>query len=141
MRMSREVVGDVVLVNDAYNANPRSMEAAILELSARLCTGRRVMVLGDMLELGQLSAELHHEVGRLAADAALDQLILVGDLTRATAAGALEAGMSPDRVLHFDDVDEGIARAPGLVREGDVVLIKGSRATGLDRLVERLAGE
>lgn len=64
--------------------------------------------------------------------------MLVGDLTRAAAAGALEGGLPAERVIHLDDTDEAITRVPPLLAGGDVVLVKGSRRTGLDRLVKHL---
>ncbi|MFT5049941.1 MAG: UDP-N-acetylmuramoyl-tripeptide--D-alanyl-D-alanine ligase [Chlamydiales bacterium] len=137
-RMERIEAGGFTIFDDSYNANPDSARASVRVLAGLHGHGRRVLVLADMLELGEFAAEMHHEVGRLATEAGIDLLILLGDLTRATAAGALEAGMKPDQVIHIADVDEGLTQVPGLVREGDVVLIKGSRAMGLDRLVGRL---
>jgi UDP-N-acetylmuramoyl-tripeptide--D-alanyl-D-alanine ligase len=99
---------------------------------------RRVLVLGDMLELGRLAAELHFEIGVEAAKNNVDLLIVVGELTRATAAGALENGMPRERVVHVSDTAEALARVPSLLHDGDVVLVKGSRMTGLDQLVRHL---
>jgi UDP-N-acetylmuramyl pentapeptide synthase len=99
---------------------------------------RRVLVLGDMLELGELSGELHKSVGEYAAGGGIDVLLLVGELTAATAAGALEAGFAPENLFHVASTEEAIARAAGIFGDGDVVLVKGSRRTGLDRLVTHL---
>jgi UDP-N-acetylmuramoyl-tripeptide--D-alanyl-D-alanine ligase len=99
---------------------------------------RRVLVLGDMLELGNAAGELHFEIGAEAAKSGLDLLVLVGELTRASAAGALETGLAPERVVHVADTDEALALVPPLLSSGDVVLVKGSRRTGLDRLVKHL---
>jgi len=138
-RMERIEAGGFTIFDDSYNANPDSARASVRVLAGLHGHARRVLVLADMLELGDFAAEMHHEVGRLAREARIDLLILVGELTCATAAGALEAGMRPDQVIHMKDVDEGMTQVPGLIREGDVVLIKGSRAMGLDRLVGHLA--
>jgi UDP-N-acetylmuramoyl-tripeptide--D-alanyl-D-alanine ligase len=135
-RLERIEVGGMVLFDDSYNANPESARASVRVLAGFHGHARRVLVLGDMLELGDFSAELHHGVGRLAAEAGLDLVVLVGELSRATAAGALEGGLAPDRVLHFDDTDQVVQAVPQLLREGDVVLVKGSRRLGLDRVVE-----
>ena len=99
---------------------------------------RRVLVLGDMLELGDLAAELHHAIGVEAAKSGIDLLVLVGELTRASAAGALESGLPEERVVHVESTDEAIQTVGRYLRDGDVVLVKGSRRTGLDRLVNHI---
>lgn len=138
-RMERiELPGGITLFDDSYNANPDSARASVRVLTGVHGHARRVLVLGDMLELGELSAELHHEVGRLAAEAGVDQLWLVGDLTRATAAGALEAGLPADRVLHWPDRTAACEAITSLLHDGDVVLVKASRGSGLDRLVTHI---
>ncbi|MDF1798737.1 MAG: UDP-N-acetylmuramoyl-tripeptide--D-alanyl-D-alanine ligase [Planctomycetota bacterium] len=126
------------LVDDSYNANPTSARAAVRVLAGMHGHDRRVLILGDMLELGEFAAELHHEVGRAAAEAGIDRLILIGDLTRAAAAGALEGGMGPSQVLHFASRDEAEAGLYNLVGVGDVVLVKGSRGMALERIVGAL---
>jgi UDP-N-acetylmuramoyl-tripeptide--D-alanyl-D-alanine ligase len=133
-----ELAGGVTLYDDSYNANPDSARAAVRVLSGLHGAGRRVLVLGDMLELGSDAPELHHGIGCDAAQAGLDLLLLVGELTRATAAGALECGLAPEAVVHLGTLEEALERAPGLLRAGDVVLVKGSRRMGLDRLVGAL---
>ena len=145
-RMERLVLAlpggaDVVLYDDSYNANPESTRASLRVLRGMHGHARRVLVLGDMLELGERSAELHHAIGVEAARANLDLLCLVGDLVRATGAGALEAGLSPASVVHVDDASEACRVVPTLLRSGDVALVKASRGVGLDRLVAHLAGE
>lgn len=140
-RMERIDAHGFTVFDDSYNANPDSARASVRVLSGLHGHARRVFVLGDMHELGELSEEMHREVGALAAEAKLDLLVLIGEQTRASAAGARGAGMDPDKILSFDDIDRGIDEVPGLVQDGDVVLVKGSRATGLDRLVERLTAE
>ncbi|MEO6710325.1 MAG: cyanophycin synthetase, partial [Planctomycetota bacterium] len=124
--------------DDTYNANPESARAGLRVLAGLHGHKRRVVILGDMLELGPRAPELHHAMGRDAAEAGIDQLLLVGELTRASAAGALEAGMSPARVQHLGGRDEALAAIDQLIRHGDVVLVKGSNAMGMDRVVRRL---
>jgi UDP-N-acetylmuramyl pentapeptide synthase len=128
----------ITLVDDSYNANPDSARAAVRVLEGLHGAGRRVMVLGDMLELGQDAPELHHQIGCAAARANIDLLLLVGETTRATAAGALECGLAPERVLHLGTPAQALERIADLVRAGDIVLVKGSRRMGLDQLVDRL---
>jgi len=137
-RLERIEVRGMTLFDDSYNANPESARASVRVLAGQHGHARRVLVLGEMLELGEFGAELHHEIGVHAAEAGVDMLLLVGELTRATAAGALEGGLPADRVVHFDDLHDALEVVPTLLRDGDVALVKGSRATGLDRLVERL---
>jgi UDP-N-acetylmuramoyl-tripeptide--D-alanyl-D-alanine ligase len=137
-RMERRRFGDLTVFDDSYNANPDSARAAVRVLEGLHGSGRRVLVLGDMLELGDDAPELHHQIGCAAARADIDLLLLVGETTRATAAGALECGMAPERVLHLGSPAEALERIAGLVRAGDIVLVKGSRRMGLDALVDRL---
>ncbi|MCC7015279.1 MAG: UDP-N-acetylmuramoyl-tripeptide--D-alanyl-D-alanine ligase [Planctomycetes bacterium] len=137
-RMERHEVGHVVLFDDTYNANPESARAAVRFLAGLHGKGRRVLVLGDMLELGANAPELHHAVGRDAASAGIDLLVLVGELVRATAAGALEAGMNANRVVHLENADSATNEMGALLRQGDTVLLKASRRVGLDRVVDHL---
>ena len=97
---------------------------------------RRVLVLGDMLELGERSAEFHREVGIEAALAGISMLVAVGDLAASAAQGAVDGGLAS--VVHLETADDAVRRLPALVRAGDVVLVKGSHNAGLDRLVQAL---
>jgi len=136
MRMSREVVGDVTLVNDAYNANPRSMEAAILELSVRPCLGRRVAVLGDMLELGETSREHHEALGRKVANAAIDLLWAIGPMGEALVREARRLGMRAESIAWHPSVEEALGDPAFEPRPGDAWLFKASRGLALERVVE-----
>lgn len=140
-RMERIELGGLTLFDDSYNANPESALASVRVLTGLHGYERRVLVLGEMLELGDLAAELHHRIGGAAARAGVDMLILVGDLTRATAAGAIDAGMAPGNVLHLSEIESALEVVPGLLRDGDVVLVKASRAARLDRIVSALRDE
>lgn len=137
-RLERHELAGYTLIDDSYNANPESARASVRVLSGLHGHRRRVLVLGEMLELGEFAAELHKEIGEQAARSGIDVLVLVGELTRATAAGALEAGFPEAEVHHLANSEEALARMGGLIGEGDVVLVKGSRRTGLDRLVNGL---
>ncbi len=123
------------IIDDTYNASPSSMLAALNLLSE--IPGRKIAVLGDMAELGWYAEEGHLKVGVRAADVC-DQLYVVGPLGEIIARGAVEAGMSPVAVEHFDDAVQVGAVLRNEVREGDVVLIKGSRVLELDRLAAQL---
>ncbi len=121
----------VTLIDDCYNANPMSMRAALDEL-ARTAPGRRVAVLGDMLELGPQAPELHRELGRYAAQRGVGVLVSVGPL--AVYAARAFAGESHA----VKDAAAAAALLPGLLRDGDTVLVKASRGVGLERAVAAL---
>ncbi|MEW5991930.1 MAG: UDP-N-acetylmuramoyl-tripeptide--D-alanyl-D-alanine ligase [Chloroflexota bacterium] len=135
--------GGITFVDDAYNASPASVTAA-LELLAGL-PGRRVAVLGEMLELGEASAAGHRDVGR-AAGPICDLLCVVGTGPgpAAIAAGAAEAGLGEARIIRAEGREAAAASLVSVLRPGDVVLVKASRGIELERLVDdlvaRLAG-
>ena len=131
-------LGDVTIVDDSYNAAPATMLAA-LDVLAGL-PGRRVAVLGEMLELGAESEAGHRSVGRAAGRVA-DLLVVVGDEEGWLAEGALEAGLEPSRILRAADVETAHDVLVPRLGPGDVVLVKGSRGIELDRLVETLREE
>ena len=124
--------GEGLLINDAYNANPVSMEAALKHLTERAGERRRVAVLGDMAELGPEAPSFHRGVGGLAAENA-DVVVAVGELARSY----LGAGAPEER--HAATVDDAIAILDEVLRPGDVVLVKASRSVGLERVAEALA--
>ena len=137
-RLERIRAGRLTILDDSYNANPDSARASVRVLSGLHGHARRVLVLGDMLELGDLAAEMHHGIGFEAARQGIDLLVAVGEISRATAAGGLEGGMPVDHVVHCADTEDALRTVPGLVHDRDVVLVKGSRRMGLDRVVGRL---
>ena len=123
----------VTIINDCYNASPLSMRAALDELSAEPAEGRRLAVLGDMLELGEQETEMHREIGAAAAAAGVDLLVTVGP--RAAAMLDVFDGDS----YAVADAAEAAALAGELIEPGDVVLVKGSRGIGLEVVAEALA--
>jgi UDP-N-acetylmuramoyl-tripeptide--D-alanyl-D-alanine ligase len=129
------------IINDAYNANPASMRAALLALAEFPNATRRLAVLGSMGELGRHAAELHRGIGEFAARQDLALLIAVGPHAEACRDGALAAGLDPVRVLLALDADEAAAQLRAQLREGDAVLVKGSHFMGLEKLVAGLAAE
>jgi UDP-N-acetylmuramoyl-tripeptide--D-alanyl-D-alanine ligase len=130
----RELPGGGLLVNDAYNANPVSMRAALSYLVERAGERRRVAVLGDMAELGRTGPDYHREVGEAAAELGIHELLAVGELARGYVEGA--AGV-PSRWV--PNVHEALRALGEVVRPGDAVLVKGSRAMGLEAVAEALA--
>ena len=138
MRSQVSRVSGVTIINDCYNANPASMKAAI-DLLVELGAGHRtVAVLGDMLELGTDSPTLHREVGAYLTRKGVASLIAVGELGRGLAAGAGDAGLSPEQIREVPDAGQAARAVKALVREGDVVLVKASRRMQLEQVVEQL---
>jgi UDP-N-acetylmuramoyl-tripeptide--D-alanyl-D-alanine ligase len=131
-------IGRVTVIDDAYNASPASVTAA-LDLLAGL-PGRRVAVLGEMLELGKGAAAGHREVG-VAAAATSDLLVVVGRAAHGIATGAREAGLDPSRIVEARDRDAALDVLRQRLRDGDVVLVKASRGVELDRLVADLRAD
>jgi UDP-N-acetylmuramoyl-tripeptide--D-alanyl-D-alanine ligase len=126
----------VVVLDDTYNANPGSMAAALATLSTLPGTGRKVAVLGEMLELGDAAAELHRGVGEAAGRAGIGLLLCVGPNARRTVAGARAAGLADEATMAFETTDAVLAVFEGLLRPGDRVLVKGSRGMRMERVVE-----
>jgi UDP-N-acetylmuramoyl-tripeptide--D-alanyl-D-alanine ligase len=122
--------GDIVVVNDCYNANPMSMRAALDDLAAS-ASGRRVAVLGDMLELGPDEARYHAEVGAHAKEAGIDLLVAVGPRAAHFADGYGD-------VVELPDAEAAAETVPGLLQPGDTVLLKASRGVGLEVVVGAL---
>jgi UDP-N-acetylmuramoyl-tripeptide--D-alanyl-D-alanine ligase len=132
----------VVLVDDSYNSNPAAVKTALETLSRDGRGGRRVAVLGEMLELGARAEALHRATGRVVAAAGVGLLVTVGgDTVRVLGTAAVEAGMPVDRVVHYEDSEEAAARIIGLLRGDDIVLVKGSRGVRTDLIVARLVVE
>jgi UDP-N-acetylmuramoyl-tripeptide--D-alanyl-D-alanine ligase len=128
----------ITVIDDAYNANPDSMRAALDALSAMEVRGSRIAVLGDMGELGLGSAALHHDVGAYVARLEIDVLVCVGPLSRSVAQGAIAAGMAEGQVLSCDTLDEVSVVLSKRLHPGDCVLFKASHSMGFERLVKGL---
>jgi len=136
--------GTVTLYNDAYNANPDAMAASIRAFAELSPTAkRRVLVLGDMLELGDASADLHREVGAVAAQVStttpIHAAIAVGSFAEYTREGLATAGWRGDALVLSSFDDAQVARAVAFLRAGDVALVKGSRGARMERLVTAIA--
>jgi UDP-N-acetylmuramoyl-tripeptide--D-alanyl-D-alanine ligase len=125
------------ILNDAYNANPASMEAALMALAAEPGR-RRIAVLGEMWELGEDAARYHREVGAGAARAKVDLLVAVGTHAEELAAGALAAGMPSHCVERCANAAEAAQWLAERLEGDDVALIKGSRGAKMEQILERL---
>jgi UDP-N-acetylmuramoyl-tripeptide--D-alanyl-D-alanine ligase len=133
--------GKKTLINDTYNANPRSMEAALETLAEVKGAGRAIAVLGDMLELGAYSEEGHRQVGQRAGELSIDGLIAVGQKASRMAESAIEHGLSPDRVKAVTTREEALAVLRSWLRDGDWILIKGSRGMAMEKMIPPLMEE
>ena len=134
--------GGVTVIDDSYNSSPAALRCALEAIREASPSGRRVAILGEMLELGPRSEVLHEECGRVAAAVGLDRLVTVGGRpAKALAAAAAAAGMTRASVRHVATSPAAADAAVELVRSGDLVLVKGSRRLRTDVVVERLKSE
>jgi UDP-N-acetylmuramoyl-tripeptide--D-alanyl-D-alanine ligase len=128
----------VTVIDDSYNSSPSALMRS-LDVIARSWGARRIAVIGEMLELGELSGPLHRECGRVAASSRLAKLFTIGgNAARALGEAAIDAGMPRAAVTHFDNSTDGAPAIAAQLTSGDVVLVKGSRGTRTDLVVERL---
>jgi UDP-N-acetylmuramoyl-tripeptide--D-alanyl-D-alanine ligase len=130
--------GGLTVCNDAYNANPTSVIAALDTLVALRGDGRAIAVLGEMAEIGPTSADEHTRVGAEVARRGIGHLVVVGDGATPLADGARAAGLAPGAVVEVPDADAASAHLAAVVRDGDVVLVKASRVAGLETVASRL---
>lgn len=137
-RLQCREAAEVQIFDDTYNMNPTSARAALLALSGLPCAGRRIVVFGEMRELGGRSADLHTELGGEVARRQIDYLVTVGDRAGAIADGAEAAGLARDRVIRVHDQGEAIERLLAILRPKDRLLCKASHSVGFDRLVDTL---
>ncbi len=133
--------GGGVLLDDTYNANPASTEAALRSLRILRGGRRAVAVLGDMLELGEASPLSHSRIGHLVAGSGVDLLFAFGEETARLAQGAIEGGMDPENVVYTNDRKRLAAAVLSSLREGDIVLVKGSRGMRLDEIAKEIVRE
>ena len=139
MRLQFWEANGVRVLDDAYNANADSTIAALETLCDLPLQGRRVAVLGDMEELGAHSESAHAEVGRRAAELKIGQLFAVGKMAAVTAKAARDGGLN--RVIEFENVEAAMTAVGKFLKTGDVVLLKASRASRLERIAETLKSE
>jgi UDP-N-acetylmuramoyl-tripeptide--D-alanyl-D-alanine ligase len=137
----RRLPGEVLVIDDTYNANPQSMRNALESLAKLETSGKRHAVLGEMGELGSVADRAHREAGQLAGELELDELFVIGASAQLVAEGAREAGMRSDSI-HVETSHEAIAQAlRQRLSKGDCVLVKGSRAAAMERVIQVLSAE
>ena len=130
--------GGATIYDDTYNSNPYALGRALELMAQADVAGRRIAVIGDMLELGERELDYHREAGR-AIPKSVDTIIGVGKRSHALLDGAREAGFENGKLHHFDDAQSAGGFLETFIRPGDLVLIKASRGIGLDRIVNMLA--
>jgi UDP-N-acetylmuramoyl-tripeptide--D-alanyl-D-alanine ligase len=143
-RMRGEIVrlrGGVTLIDDSYNSNPRALFEMVSTVAANRESRRRIVVAGEMLELGPSAAELHKEAGRQIARLGINNLIGVRGFADEMVAGAREAGMSSETAVFTNTPEEAAKMLIREIRDGDLILIKGSRGVRTEIVVERLKQE
>jgi UDP-N-acetylmuramoyl-tripeptide--D-alanyl-D-alanine ligase len=140
MRMEVSRYRGAAIVNDAYNANPRAMREAISTVTDAPAK-RKILALGDMLELGEFSVVAHRSLGQFIARAGVDLLYACGEFAGEIVVGAMEAGMQAERVLRCDGPDEIAASLKYILGDGDILLVKGSRGMRMERIVQLLSEE
>lgn len=131
-------VAGIVFVDESYNSNPASLKAAIDSFSEIENDGRRWFVLGDMLELGDASAQLHREAGVYCGRARADGILTIGRESVELSRAAAEQRKSPEHITHFLDLESLASHLDGLLSPGDLVLVKGSRAMSMEKVIEAI---
>jgi UDP-N-acetylmuramoyl-tripeptide--D-alanyl-D-alanine ligase len=139
--MRMEVVslkGGKTLINDAYNANPYSMELALETLSEVKGKGRAIAVLGDMLELGSFTREAHEQLGEKVSELSIDFLLALGEEAPIVVESAIRHGFPMERAKVMESYSEAVFQLRQMIQSGDWILVKGSRRMGMERIVEGL---
>ena len=136
MRMEIKAANGFKVISDCYNANPSSTKMALQTLGNMRVEGKRIAVLGDMLELGKESGNLHKQIGALVPEMNFDMLLAVGKEAKKYVEGAKSRGMK--NVQYFETVPEVINELSEIVAEGDILLVKGSRGMHMEQVVEAL---
>jgi UDP-N-acetylmuramoyl-tripeptide--D-alanyl-D-alanine ligase len=136
MRQRVVHLGEVLLIDDSYNASPQSMAATFDVLVQVGGARRRILVLGEMRELGSRSPEFHRQVGQRAAELAPAFLLAVGPQGRSYLEGAAAAGLPAAAMAHVEAPEDAVPILRRILQPGDALVVKGSRAIGMERVVE-----
>jgi UDP-N-acetylmuramoyl-tripeptide--D-alanyl-D-alanine ligase len=128
----------IKIINDAYNASPQSMQAAINVLEELSAKSRGIAVLGDMLEMGDMAKELHYSVGSFIKDKKIDFLISVGNDSKNITQAVIDSGNNSITLCHFENNSDALNYISGIIKQGDYILIKGSRGMKMEQLAEGL---
>jgi UDP-N-acetylmuramoyl-tripeptide--D-alanyl-D-alanine ligase len=132
--------GGEILINDAYNANPSSMELALETLVEAKGKGRAIAVLGDMLELGDFSEEAHQRIGQKMSELSIDFLLAMGEKAPVVIESAIRHGFPRGKARIVENHSEAVSLLRQMIQKGDWILIKGSRGMAMEKIAEGLAG-
>lgn len=138
-RMELVEIGKIRVINDSYNANPVSVKFALETLKRMENKGRKIALLGDMLELGEKSKHFHREIGKLIPQSDIDLLLTFGNLSEFIAQSAKDSNMNKTKILSFSDRGEVISYLSKNLCDGDLLLVKGSRKMELEKVVDALS--
>jgi len=141
--MRMEVIplkGGEILINDAYNANPSSMELALESLVEARGEGRAIAVLGDMLELANFAEEAHQRIGQKVNELSIDFLLAMGEKAPVVIESAIRHGFPREKARIVENHSEAVSLVRQIMRKGDWILIKGSRGMAMEKIVGDLAG-
>jgi UDP-N-acetylmuramoyl-tripeptide--D-alanyl-D-alanine ligase len=136
-RMNVHELETITVIDDTYNANPTSTKASLDVL--KMCSGRRVAILGDMRELGEAAPQMHEDVGRYAASLGIERILCVGTESKHMFLGA--EAVAPGHAQYFATQDMLLSSLSGLVQAGDVILVKASRGMKMEQTVELLLSQ
>lgn len=131
----------ITVIDDTYNASPVSTKAALQLLYDTGRTGRKVAVLGDMLELGEYEIVGHLDVGRTCVNAGVDILVTVGSISRYIREGAMQEGLNQTKIVQFENSAQAANAIRAIVKPEDTVLVKGSRGMKMEKVVDALQKE
>lgn len=136
MRLELKEIAGMRIIDDSYNANPISMAGALETLGMFECSGKRLFVCSDMLELGELAPMYHKELGRQVVRYKVNRLITIGEFSRFVSSAAIECGMPQEHVQHCENNIEAVSVLEKWLEPGDVVLVKGSRARHMEEITK-----
>ena len=129
---------NITLINDSYNASFDSMKAAIKYLAEEVISNRKIVVLGDMFELGDFAEELHRNVGKEVAKNKIDKLFAIGENSKFIVQEAIKTGMPKDDIYYFKTKEDLLESIQDIMEEGDAILFKASNGVKLFELVDKL---
>lgn len=137
-RFQNKHLGHCIIFDDSYNSNPMSLRSSLKNVVKYSNPGRKLVVLGDMLELGDWSKKYHIEIGEFIAETEIDEMFLLGEMSQYIKEGSLRNGMKEEKVIHFSSLEQACKEIPDKIKKDDIILIKGSRAMNMEKIVNAI---
>ena len=134
-------IKETVIIDDTYNSSPLSSQRAFEVLNQAQVTGRKIVCLGNMEELGEVSKRAHRNLGRLLVELDIDILFAVGDKAKDIAEAAQEKGLAAENIFIFEDADKARKPVQNEIHRGDVILIKGSQDARMEKITKEIMAE